>query len=211
MLKNLWKQDYKLIPSALLLLAGAVTGDHYGKIAHPGVNQRIISWCGDAVFLIFAVIFLNIVTASLRNAIAARRMGVGRAASLQFALRVVGYAVIVLITLNLLNISVGKVLLGGAVLGIIVGVAAQQALGNFFASIVLIASRPFTVGQHISLTSGALGGQFNGVIKDVGLVYTKLLEDNGNTVLLPNATILSGASIRLLKPQEQPKESKGSK
>lgn len=186
------------MPSGILMVAGAVIGAHYGKLSHPSANEQIVGWVGDAVFLISSFLFINFLTSSVRKVMSSRRLGEGRAASMQFIFRVIGYIVVLLITLSLFNISVGKVLLGGALLGIILGVAAQQALGNFFASVVLTASHPFAVGQRVVLTSGSLGGQYEGVIKDIGLIYTKLVEDNGNTVLLPNATILSGASIRML-------------
>ena len=111
-------------------------------------------------------------------------------------------------TLNFLNVQVGKLLLGGAVLGVILGVAAQQALANFFASIVLIISHPFSVGDNIVITAGALGGEYRGIIKDIGLTHTKLREEDGHIVFLPNATILSSASVRRIRIRaEKPEES----
>ncbi len=87
---------------------------------------------------------------------------------MKFLLRVVGYLFISLTTLDLLGISVERLLFGGAVIGIILGVAAQQALANFFASIVLIFSHPFSVGDDIILFSGALGGKYEGRVVDLG-------------------------------------------
>jgi small-conductance mechanosensitive channel len=91
--------------------------------------------------------------------------------------------------------------LGSAVTGIILGVAAQQALANFFASIILLFARPFKIGQRAILKAGAFG-EYTGVIIDMGLTHTRLELDDGNVVLLPNATILSSTAIMPLKAEQ---------
>jgi small-conductance mechanosensitive channel len=110
-------------------------------------------------------------------------------------MRVAGYIIIVFLVMDLLTIPIGNLLVGGAALGIILGVAAQQALANFFASIVLIISHPFEVGESITINSGALGGKYVGDIVDIGLTHTTLRADDGKFVMLPNSTLLSGATI----------------
>ncbi len=195
----------RLLPSAILGITGAIIGYHYIQLSHGSSNQKLIAYSGDFIFAVSAIVFLNVLANAFRDHVLSRHLGTGRGASIQFLIRIIGYLAILLMTLNLLHIPLGKLLLGGALLGIILGVAAQQSLGNFFASIILIAARPFTVGQHIILNSGALGGIYEGTIKDIGLVYTTLLEDSsGTTVRLPNATLLSGASIRVVKKERQP-------
>jgi len=126
-------------------------------------------------------------------------LGTGRAAAIQFILRMIGYVIILLATLELLGIPIGKLLLGGAALSIVLSVAAQQALANFFASIVLVISHPFAVGEQITLKSGALGGEYSGIVLDIGLTHTKLQDESGEVVLMPNASLLSGAAILVQK------------
>ena len=67
-------------------------------------------------------------------------------------------------------------------------------------STILTISHPFSVGEYITINSGALGGKYTGQIKDIGLTHTRLETADGIAVLLPNATLLSGASITLAKP-----------
>ena len=61
--------------------------------------------------------------------------------------------------LSMLSIPIGRLLLGGAIAGVVLGVAAQQSLGNVFAGLVLLMARPFAVGNRIRIRSGALGGE----------------------------------------------------
>ena len=50
----------------------------------------------------------------------------------------VGYLAVLLVALDLFEVPVGHLLVGGAVTGVVVGIAAQQSLGNLFAGLVLL-------------------------------------------------------------------------
>ena len=58
------------------------------------------------------------------------------------------------IALALFKVPVGQLIVGGALTTILIGIAAQQSLGNIFAGLVLLLSRPFNVGEAIQLRSG---------------------------------------------------------
>ncbi len=167
---------------------------NYGNVEHGNIDDKLIALFGVFLFVGSANLFLRVLTHKVKKVVSPH-LGAGRADAIEFVLRVVGYVVIILLTLRMLEVPVGRLLLGSAVLGIILGVAAQQALGNFFASIVLIISHPFTVGEQIVLNSGSLGGKYTGRVIDIGLTHTKLLEESGTVVFLPNTAVLSGAAI----------------
>src|ERR687885_576326 len=76
--------------------------------------------------------------------------------------RIVGYAIVLLALLGAFKVPLGGLLLGGAVTGVVIGIAAQQTLGNFFAGIVLLIVRPFTIGERVFLRSNI--GEYEGVI-----------------------------------------------
>lgn len=196
MASKIWhKAKYRLIPSGMMFIAGIVISSAYFKVTDKQLDHKVIAYSSILIFAIFAITFLHSFTNSLYKVISNRRLGVARAAALQFTLRVVGYVIILLGALELMGISVAKLLLGGAIVGIILGVAAQQSLGNFFASVILIIAHPFRVGEEVTMFSGALGGKYEGVVTDIGLTHTKLKQSDGRIVFMPNATLLSGAAI----------------
>jgi small-conductance mechanosensitive channel len=86
-------------------------------------------------------------------------------------------------------------LVGGALATIIITIAGQQSLSNIFAGLVLLLSRPFQVGEEILLRSGALGGQIEGTVTEIGITYLRLDTSNG-LVLLPNSQVLAAAVSR---------------
>lgn len=195
----------RLIPSAAFAVGGAAAARLNGNIRSESIDRRLLAWAGVIVFIIFATACLHVFTRMVRKIIS-RRLSTSRAANIEFIMRVTGYIIVILATLALIEIPVGKLLLGGAVMGIVLGVAAQQALANFFATMVLIIAHPFTVGQRVILNSGSLG-RYEGTITDMSLSHTRLQEDDGTIVFLPNAALLSGAAITPLKKLE-PKQPK---
>jgi small-conductance mechanosensitive channel len=92
----------------------------------------------------------------------------------------------------MLGLPFERLLLGGAVTGVILGIAAQQALSNTFAGVVLLVARPFNPGDHIRIRSGALGGEFDGVVLAMGLTYVTVSTSSG-VLSIPNSSMLSSA------------------
>ncbi|CAN5190097.1 hypothetical protein BH09PAT3_BH09PAT3_0330 [soil metagenome] len=204
----MWRQaNVRLVPAAFLSICGAIISSMNGNLRSGDFDHRFFALIGILLYVVFAVAFLRILTGTIQRILSHYHFTTGRAAALQFMLRVVGYIIIFLITLDLIGIPIEKLVLGGAAIGIILGVAAQQALSNFFASIVLITSHPYSVGDHIVINSGALGGKYSGVIKDIGLTHTHLKDKDDSIILLPNATVLAGATIMVKnKPKIAPNE-----
>jgi small-conductance mechanosensitive channel len=103
-----------------------------------------------------------------------------------------GYTLTALAVIVVLGVSPARLLVSGAVTGVILGVAAQQSLGNVVAGLVLLLNRPFQVGQEITVRSGALAGPYSGRVVSIGLTYVHLETDDG-VVLLPNSGVLASA------------------
>ena len=88
-------------------------------------------------------------------------MGSAHAAVIRFAVVLVGGLATLVITLQLFDIAVTQLVVGGAVTGVLLGIAAQQSLANVFAGIVLLFARPFRVGdpgRQVRRTVGLLEG-----------------------------------------------------
>ena len=147
---------------------------------------------GGALLVLIGGIIAVRATARAMRGLSKTHVGDARGASLGFLCTVVGYSVVLLLVLSTLNVPLGGLLLGGAITGVVLGIAAQQTLGNFFAGLVLLINRPFTVGEHIVLRSGPLGGEYDGHVTDISLFYVSMVTENG-PVALPNASVLMSA------------------
>jgi small-conductance mechanosensitive channel len=120
------------------------------------------------------------------------RVGNAHATMVRLVLVLIGGLTTLVLTLQLLSLPVGQLVLGGALTGVLVGIAAQQTLANLFAGIILLLSKPFVVGDDVRLWSGPLGGEFDGTVLEIGLTYVRLEATTGE-FRLPNAQVLSAA------------------
>lgn len=133
------------------------------------------------------------------------RVGAAHAAIVRYAILIVGAFTTLVITLELFTVPVSQLLLGGALTSVFVGIAAQQALSNVFAGLVLLIARPFHVGDTIRLRAGALGGTIDGIVTDIGITYVRLYTD-GSVMSVPNSQVLN-AVVGPVPPEPEEKES----
>jgi hypothetical protein len=119
-------------------------------------------------------------------------VGSAHAGIVRFAVVLAGGLATVIITLQLFSIAVTQLVVGGALTGVLVGIAAQQSLANVFAGIVLLLARPFQVGDTVGIRSGALSGLIEGTVSEVSVTYVRLETENG-PIHLPNSQVLAAA------------------
>ncbi|WP_331233572.1 mechanosensitive ion channel family protein [Natronorarus salvus] len=100
------------------------------------------------------------------------------------------YVVAIVVVLGVWNVDLSGLLIGAGVLGVIVGMAAQQTLAAVLAGFVLMFSRPFEVGDWIEVEGGT-EGITEGTVTDITMVSTRLRTFDGEHVVLPNNVISS--------------------
>jgi len=128
-----------------------------------------------------------------------RRMDPGTAGTVGFLLRLVTMLAAVLVALRIAGLGPRTLALGGAFTAVVVGLAAQQTLGNLFAGMVLLSARPFRVGERVKLQGGGLAGTVEGVVSSLGLLYTTLASGD-DSIMVPNSVVLNVAIVPLREP-----------
>jgi small-conductance mechanosensitive channel len=114
------------------------------------------------------------------------------AAVVRYALLLIGGITTLIVTLALFSVPVGQLVVGGALTSVFVGIAAQQALGNVFAGMVLLLAHPFRVGDAVRFQAGALWGQLDGTVVEIGITYVRLDTGSRAGVLsVPNSLVLN--------------------
>jgi len=174
-------------------LVALSVGSAFGSLQGRPLHQKLTALIAALTFLLLAVLAVRATARGLAKVVSVTG---GRAAGAAFSLvtLVIGYVLTFFIMLGMLSVPLDHLLLGGAVTGVIVGIAAQQSLGNVFAGIVLLITRVFRVGDKVRIRSGPLGGKFDGVITGVGLTYLTIETDEG-PLNVPNSAILSAANM----------------
>ena len=129
-----------------------------------------------------------------------RRLEPGTAGTIGFLVRLLTIGLVVVIALRVAGLKPGTLAVGGAFTAVILGLAAQQVLGNLLAGIVLLGSRPFRVGERIRLQGGVLAGETDGIVGQFGLFYTTLV-NGADRILVPNGILLQCAVTPLREPE----------
>jgi small-conductance mechanosensitive channel len=118
-----------------------------------------------------------------------------------FLLRLSLAALVLFVALYVAGIEARALLLGGAFTAVILGLAAQQTLGNVIAGTVLLSARPFKVGDRVRLQGGPLAGRIEGEVSAHGLLYTTFATADG-PVLVPNSVVLNVSIMSHETPPE---------
>jgi MscS family membrane protein len=91
-----------------------------------------------------------------------------------------------LLILAIWQINLTPLIASAGLLGIIVGLAAKDALSNFFGGISVLLDRPFRRGDYIVLGSGD-----RGKVVDIGLRSTRILTRDDVLISIPNSVIVN--------------------
>ena len=129
-----------------------------------------------------------------------RRMDPGAAGTIGFLIRLVTLLALVVVALRIAGLKPGTLAVGGVFTAVILGLAAQQTIGNLFAGTVLLGTRPFRVGERVKLIGGVLAGQVDGVVGSLGLFYTTLIS-GADRIMVPNSVVIQAAVIPLQEPE----------
>jgi small conductance mechanosensitive channel len=121
----------------------------------------------------------------------------GTAGTVGFLLRLVTVIIALLVALRVAGLGPGTLALGGALTAVVVGLAAQQTLGNLFAGTVLLSARPFRVGERVKLQGGGI--EVEGVVSALGLLYTTFASGD-DAIMVPNSVVLGQAVTPLHEP-----------
>jgi len=104
----------------------------------------------------------------------------------KFFSKVARYALLVLVGVTVLaqfGVQTASIIAALGAIGLAIGLALQGTLQNIAAGIMLLALRPFRVGETID------AGNVSGTIQEIGLFATELKTGDGLYVLAPNSQL----------------------
>lgn len=163
------------------------------------------------IILVAGVLIVNQFSDIIESKSGRRNRNLGN--TMVFVTRLVGYVVVLAIALSSVRIGVTSILLGGGFAGVVIGLAAQASLSNFFSGIVLIFSRPFNMGDNITISTWQYGliapsyppkffsddflvPGYTGTVEKMTLTFTTIRLENNIPIKIPNGIVLQ-ASIFL--------------
>ncbi|WP_011580295.1 MULTISPECIES: mechanosensitive ion channel family protein [Chelativorans] len=108
----------------------------------------------------------------------------------RFLSKIVRYAVLILVGVTVLaqfGVQTASIIAALGAVGLAIGLALQGTLQNIAAGIMLLALKPFRVGEYID------AGGIAGTVEEIGLFATELQSADGVYVMAPNSELWNKA------------------
>ncbi len=176
-------------------IAAIAVGASLGKIGHAPVHRQVIAWTGGIVVVVVGSYAVRHLATALGRVVAnGRNLGAG--ASIRLVASGFGYLIIIFSFFGTLGLSLTHLLVGAGLVGVVLGIAAQQSLANVFAAVVLLFARPFVVGDTIRIRSGVVG-TMDVTVLGIGLTYVTVRTEDG-VLKIPNSIVLGSGIGRTI-------------
>lgn len=108
---------------------------------------------------------------------------------IRILIRIVGAIIVISIIISYLSEDPIIAASIGTITGIVIGFASQNVIGNLISGLYLAITRPFRIGDKATVFGNT------GIIFDIGLLYTRLRNDEGHIILAPNLSMVSTTII----------------
>lgn len=144
---------------------------------------------GAVVTLVACILAVRIITVLLRRVLGKTTLEQRVSKYIVSTVRFVLWVVTVLIVAQQLGIPVTSLVALFSVISLAVSLAVQNVLANVAGGLVLLVTKPFTVGDYIDTPSG------EGTVREMSLTYTFLETMEGQRLAVPNSTLSSGKII----------------
>jgi small-conductance mechanosensitive channel len=117
--------------------------------------------------------------------------------ALTFLGRLVLWSVLLLVALDNVGVDINALITGLGIGGIAVALAAQNILGDLFASLSIMFDKPFVLGDFIVV------GDLMGTVEKIGMKTTRVRALSGEQLIFSNNDLLSSRIRNLKRMQER--------
>ena len=104
---------------------------------------------------------------------------------LRSLIRILLYVIVVLVALGTLGLNVSSLVAILSVASLAVTLAVQGTLSNIAGGIQVLTAHPFRVGDYVEI------GGVEGTVKEIGMIYTRLITLDNKALYLPNSDVAS--------------------
>ena len=177
-----------IIIGGVILLAWYLTAYVFSSV----IPQWAMTYIKIAEILIIGYFFVEIVS-NLVFRLTSNYFG-DTAHSIKVFIRIASAIVIAAIIISYLSKDPLVAASITTITGLVIGFASQSLIGNLIAGLYLASTRPFKVGDNITVFGNT------GLIFEIGLLYSRLLSDTGDIIIASNNSLVS-ATIKVHKKE----------
>jgi MscS family membrane protein len=156
----------------------------------PAAAQRVIESALVIALFLQGALWASRIAAGWISWYAAQKAAEGAAitnalAVIQLLARVAVWSLALMLILNNLGFDVTALVAGLGIGGVAIALAAQNILGDLFASLAIVLDRPFVVGDFIVF------GDYLGTVERIGIKTTRIRSLSGEELVCSNTDLLA--------------------
>jgi small-conductance mechanosensitive channel len=173
----------------LLVVAGLALGVLFDQVVV--VQARLEASFAEAGRIVIVAVFGVIALIFIRRSkpLLSRHVGARPATVFQFLMELVVGVVVLFSILNIFQVSATTLLIWGGVVSIILGLVISTFLGNILAGTLVFMINPFKEGDSV------LVNNVPGKIVEMTAMVTRIRNDVGGQLVIPNSAIVQGSVI----------------
>ena len=158
-----------------------VAGEVTGRLAEYG--QRVIT---TLIIILIGILAARLLMMLIDNILKRTKMPSATRGFVTTSLYIAIIIITIIMALTPFEVDILPLVVGLAIIGFIVGLALQGALSNFAAGIMILAQRPFHVGDFVDVAGET------GEVKEITITSTVIDTPDNVKVVFPNAKVLAG-------------------
>ena len=177
------------VKDAVETVVGEEAADAAANVAKSALETLENPLIRAAVTIVVCIIVAKIVLALTNKAIKRMKLEPTANKFVGSLIRIVIYAVAVLIVAGTLGVDVTSLVAIFSVAGAAFALAAQNTLANFFGGVLLLVTKPLLAGEYV-VAAGT-----EGTVLEVGLLHTRFKSLDNQVIVVPNSTLVSGVIV----------------
>ncbi len=185
-----------LVIAAYIVVNNIVNSLNYSEF---GIQYKpyIIDAINSLLIIIGAYIAYRVFVSAIIFS-AGSRLDSGSADVIRLTLKILFYIVAVTVILSSSGLNLASALAGGAIGGVIIGLAVQTIATNILSGIFVSTSKAVRVGDVASFRSAAWGENIC-IVTKIGFLWTQGINQYGNEIRIPNSALLGNILFTTLK------------
>ncbi len=149
------------------------------------------------VILIVGILFSKLVVKLMGKALDRSKLDLTVNKFLRSVVKITLYVLLITIVLALLGVPMTSIITVIGTAGVAIGLALQNSLSNIAGGFLIMFSKPFKVGNYISVSG------VEGFVNEINILYTKLRTYDNKAIYIPNGTAANAVLINVNQAEKR--------
>jgi len=165
------------------------------QVAEPVKLSTLLRQSIDTAIVITAGSLIVLLIRRFRN-VMVKRIGPQLATIFELLMMLIATVITLFTVLDIFQVSAMALLLGGGIITLVIGLIVSNLVGNTFAGTMILISNAFKVGDNV------LVNNIPGRIEEITTMFTRIRNDMGGMIVIPNTALISGSIIVTKMPHD---------